>query len=104
MKKEKIEVPIELDAEILQYAASKKFKVRQMRWYRTLPARAAAVIFIGAVIGVLQFADKHKEAKPGRELAKTAVQQDVFDWNDFEEKMEYVAAEIADEAFYLAQL
>lgn len=101
MKKEKIDVPIELDARIMQYAASKKFV--SLRWYNTLPARAAAVIFIGVIVGVFQFSVR-KDAGKGIQQVAEQVQIDNINWNDFEERMEYVAGEIDKEAVYLAQL
>lgn len=101
MKKEKFEVPIELDAKILQYAAEKKFTA--MHWYRTLPARAAAVILIGAIIGSLQFASRENKEKYIPQTAENFPAENL-NWNDFEERMEYVANEIADEAVYLAQI
>lgn len=102
MNKEKLEVPIELDAKILQYAAEKKF-VRQV-WYRSLPARAAALIIFGAAFALLQTVNRTDNSKNIKIAENIQVQQDVPDWNDFEKKLEFVDEEIFAEAVYLAQL
>lgn len=101
MKNEKIDVPLELDAKILQYAESRKFN--HMRWYRTLHARVAAVIMLGIIIGAVQLAGRKNNSRYIQQMAENTAQEN-FDWNEFEEKMEYVDNEIADEALYLAQL
>jgi hypothetical protein len=101
MKNEKIDVPLDLDAKILQYAESRKFN--RMCWYRTLSTRAAAVIVIGAIIGTVQLAGRKNDSRYIQQLAENTAQEN-FDWNEFEEKLEYVDNEIADAAFYLAQL
>ncbi len=98
MTKEKFEIPTEVDAAILQYAAAKKFS--RQRWYWSVPARAAAVALLALGIGYMQFYMAEKK------LEKTVVtaELDNADWTAFEEKLEFVDDAIFSEANYLAQL
>ena len=52
MDKEKLEIPMELDAAILQYAAAKKFP--KMQWYRSWTFKAAAAVVVLAVLACTQ--------------------------------------------------
>lgn len=101
MENKKIEVPLELDAAILQYAAGKKFV--QFHWYRTVPAKAAAVLLLGIGLSAVYFSALREEKTGDLPLAEN-VQYENIDWNEFEYKLEFVDAEILAEAKYLAQL
>ena len=100
MKEQKIEIPLELDAAVIQYAALKNFQKRN--WYWSLPARAAVLVFAGAVLAYVQFGRDNSMDKNVHtaEIARF----EIHDWNDFEEKLEFVDDEIWAEAKYLAQL
>ena len=100
MKEQKIEIPLELDAAVIQYAASKNFQKRS--WYWSLPARAAVLVFAGAVLAYIQFGRDNSMDKTVNtaEIARL----EINDWNDFEEKLEFVDDAIWAEAKYLAQL
>lgn len=100
MKDKKFEIPMEIDAAIMQYAAEKKFC--QLKWYRSLAARAAALVFVGAVLAYVQFFPDRNVQKIEHMAEKG--KSEMTDWNDFEEKMEFVDNEILAEAIYLAQL
>lgn len=100
MEKEKLEIPVELDAKIMQYAAEKKFI--QHRWYWSVPARAAAILLFGAAAVFFHFSDREHSPKDNLPLAENSIE--IPDWNDFEQKMEFIDEEIFIEARYLAQL
>ena len=96
--REKIEIPTELDAKILQYAADKKFP--QFRWYNSWAVRAAAVVIIGAAFICTDIFYDREPERP----TLAAVEKEELNWVDFEEKMDYLNDEIFVEAQYLAQL
>ena len=100
MKEKKIEIPLELDAAVIQYAASKNFQKRN--WYWSLPARAAVLVFAGAVLAYIQFGRDNgmEQIVHTEEIARFGSPE----WSDFEEKIEFVDDEILAEAKYLAQL
>lgn len=98
MTKEKFEVPIEVDAAILQYAAAKKFHRRKLYW--SLPVRAAALIAIAGGLAYMQFFRAENKVEQKVQMAET----ETFDWNEFEEKLEFADQEIFAEAKYLAQM
>lgn len=98
MTKEKFDVPVEADAVVLQYAAAKKFN--RNRWYRSVPVRAAAVIAVASGLAYMQFFRTENRVEKPVQVAET----ENFDWNDFEEKLEFVDEAIFAEAKYLAQL
>ena len=100
MKNEKIEVPLELDAAVMQYAAEKNFA--EKRWYWSLPARAAAVLLFGLALAVLHFAGE--KPREGYVSVAEMEQYENLDWTDFDSKLEFVDEEIMAEAKYLAQL
>ena len=98
MTKEKFEIPIELDAAVLQYASEKKFVRR--RWYWSVPVRAAAAAAVALGLAYMQFFQAEKRVENTVQTAEA----ENFDWNDFEAKLEFVDEAIFDEARYLAQL
>ncbi len=97
MDKEKLEIPMELDAAILQYAAAKKFP--KMQWYRSWTFKAAAAVVVLAVLACTQI-----DWRQPQTVHFSSAEKDEFNWEVFEEKMEYIDEEIFFEAQYLAQL
>ena len=97
MDKEKLEIPLELDAAILQYAANKRFP--ESRRHFSWVFKIAALFIAVSVFGIVQFSADKEETM---QLSSAGTEE--VDWENFEEKMEYLDEEIFFEAKYLAQL